>query len=63
MEVRAGNGKGPKLFDWDPVENTIHVIRKDMYYSVQLNSDSYLICEECSKYTARKTQTETIKNN
>lgn len=52
MEVRAGNGKGPLLFTWDPENNTVNLVRKDMYYSVRLTPDSYCVREECPKYNA-----------
>ena len=36
MQVKANDGKGPFLFDWDPETDQIEIIRKDMLYRVQL---------------------------
>jgi len=56
MEVRAKNGKGPLLFEWNPEAQTVDLIRKDMYYKIYLDKHSYYIREECSKYECRKTE-------
>ena len=57
MEVRAKNGKGPLLFEWDPDTQTIDLIRKDMYYKVQLDNRAYCVREECSKYECKRSDT------
>ena len=54
MEVRAKDGKGPLLFEWDPGTQTVHLIRKDMYYKVHLDKHSYCVKEEHSKYECQK---------
>jgi hypothetical protein len=54
MEVRAKDGKGPLLFEWDPETQTVDLIRKDMYYKVQLDRHSYCVREEHSKYECKK---------
>lgn len=61
MEVRAKNGKGPLLFEWDPDTQTIDLIRKDMYYKVQLDNHAYCIREECSKYECKRPETRKTK--
>ncbi|MCD7712438.1 MAG: hypothetical protein LUJ25_06965 [Firmicutes bacterium] len=53
MEVRANNGKGPLLFEWKPEIQTVNLIRKDMYYEVQLDEHSYCVREECPKYECK----------
>lgn len=50
MEVRANDGKGPLLFEWHPEHQTIDLIRKDKFYSIQLGEHSYCVMEEHSKY-------------
>lgn len=50
MEVRGNAGKGPLLFEWNPSKKMVSLIRKDMYYEILLEEDSYCIKEECSKY-------------
>ncbi len=54
MEVRAKDGKGPLLFEWDPETQTVDLIRKDMYYKAQLDRHSYCVREEHSKYECKK---------
>jgi hypothetical protein len=61
MEVRAKNGKGPLLFEWDPDLQTIDLIRKDMYYKVQLDNHAYCVREECSKYECKRPDTRKTK--
>ena len=61
MEVRAKGGKGPLLFEWDPETQTVDLIRKDMYYKVQLNNHAYCIREECSKYECKRPETRKTK--
>lgn len=61
MEVRARNGKGPLLFKWDPDTQTIDLIRKDMYYKVQLDAHTYCVREECSKYEYKRFDTHETK--
>jgi hypothetical protein len=36
MEVRSEYGSGKFLFEWDPVEDTIDIVQKGMYYRIQL---------------------------
>ncbi len=36
LEVRSEHNGGKKLFDWDPVDNTIGIVQRDMFYRVQL---------------------------
>ena len=54
MEIRAKDGKGPLLFEWDPKAQTIDLIRKGMFYKVYLDKCSYCIREEQSKYDCKK---------
>lgn len=61
MEVRAKDGKGPLLFEWDLETQTVDLIRKDMYYKVQLNNHAYCIREECSKYECKRPETRKTK--
>ena len=61
MEVRAKNGKGPLLFEWDPDTQTIDLIRKDMYYKVLLDKHSYCVREECSKYGCKRPESHKTK--
>ena len=61
MEVRAKGGKGPLLFEWDPETQTVDLIRKDMYYKVQLDNHAYCIREECSKYECKRPETRKTK--
>ena len=61
MEVRAKNWKGPLLFEWDPDTQTIDLIRKDMYYKVQLDDHTYCVREECSKYECKRPDTHKTK--
>lgn len=61
MEVRAKNGKGPLLFEWNPDTQTIDLIRKDMYYKVQLDNHAYCVREECSKYECKRPDTHKTK--
>lgn len=63
MQVRAGNGKGPLLFEWDPETQDIGLVRKDMYYKVHLDEHSYCIREECSKYEFRKPESHKQLNH
>lgn len=62
MEVRAKNGKGPLLFEWDSDTKTIDLIRKDMYYKVQLEDHAYYVREECSKYECKRPDTRKSKS-
>lgn len=62
MEVHAKNGKGPLLFEWNPDTQTIDLIRKDMYYKVQLDDHTYCVREECSKYECKRPDTHKPKN-
>lgn len=39
MKVRSENGTGKLLFEWDPTENTIALVQKNMYYRVKLLSE------------------------
>ena len=61
MEVRAKNGKGPLLFEWDSDTRTIELIRKDTYYKVQLDDHAYFVREECSKYEYRRSDSHRMK--
>lgn len=61
MEVRAKNGKGPLLFEWDPDTQTIDLIRKDKYYKVKLDDHAYCVREECSKYECKRPDTHKTK--
>lgn len=61
MEVRAKNGKGPLLFEWDPETQTVDLIRKDMYYKVHLDKHSYCVREECSKYEYKRPESHKTK--
>lgn len=54
MEVRANDGKGSLLFEWDSEAQTIDIVRKDMFYKVYLDNKSYCIKEEHSKYDCKK---------
>lgn len=54
MEVRGKNGEGPLLFEWDSDTQTIDLIRKGMYYKVQLEEHAYSVKEERSKYECSK---------
>lgn len=54
MEVRVNNGEGPLLFEWYPDQRTVDLIRKDKFYKIQLDKDSYRVMEECSKYECTK---------
>lgn len=54
MEVRARNGKGPLLFKWDSDTRMIELVRKDMYYKVQLDDHAYYVREECSKHECKR---------
>lgn len=36
MKVRTNYDSGKLLFDWNPDENTIGIVQKDMFYRVQL---------------------------
>ena len=54
MEVRASDGTGPLLFEWDSDTRTIDLIRKDKYYKVQLDDHSYCVLKECSKYDCKR---------
>lgn len=53
MQVRAKQGTGKFLFEWDPVANRVEMIVKDMYYLVELKqqgeNSSYTIIEERRK--------------
>ncbi len=50
MQVRAKQGKGKYLFEWDLISNRIEMIVKGMYYLIELNNcgteSSYKIIEE-----------------
>lgn len=63
MEVRAKDGKGPLLFEWDSETQTVDLIRKDMYYKIHLDEHSYCIREECSKYECRKPESHKQLNH
>ena len=63
MEVRAKDGKGPLLFEWDPETQTVDLIRKDMYYKVHLDKHSYCVREERSKYECKKQNPAKQMNN
>lgn len=56
MEVRAKDGKGPLLFEWNPASQTVDLIRKDMFYKVHLDENSYCVMEERSKYECKKSE-------
>jgi hypothetical protein len=56
MEVRAKGGKGPLLFEWNPDTRTVDLVRKDMYYKIQLSRNAYCIKEERSKYGIKKNE-------
>lgn len=53
MEVRTKNGNGKMLFDWDPENDQIEIISKDMCYLVELQKQpqggSYRILSEKPK--------------
>lgn|GEM_PF-3952449 len=49
IEIRTNNGSGKKLFEWNPENNTISLINKNMYYRVQLYQEAYRILEEHPK--------------
>lgn len=63
MQVRAGNGKGPLLFEWDPKTQDIGLVRKDMYYKIHLDEYSYCIREERSKYECKKPESHKQLNH
>lgn len=50
MLVEVRSESGTFLFEWKPENQLVNVIRKDMYYSVELRNDSYCIREVCPKY-------------
>lgn len=37
MKVKAKNGEGKFLFDWNPKNNQVAIVIKDMFYKIQLN--------------------------
>lgn len=53
MQVRAKQGTGKFLFEWDPIANRVEMIVKDMYYLIELKqqgiNSSYTIIEERRK--------------
>ena len=63
MEVRAKNGKGPLLFEWNPETQMVYLIRKDMYYKVHLDRHSYCVMEEYSKYECGKPESHKQLNH
>ena len=36
LDVRSDYTGGKLLFEWDPTENTIGIVQKDMFYRVKL---------------------------
>lgn len=56
MEVRAQNGKGHLLFEWNPETHTIELIRKNMFYKVYLDNNTYIVEEEHPKHNCKKTK-------
>lgn len=62
MEVRGKDGEGPLLFEWDPDTQTIDLIRKNMFYRIQLNDHAYCVREECSKYECKRSDSTKNKN-
>ena len=53
MQVRAKNGLGPRLFDWDPEKQTIGIIHKDTFYQIYLGEKYYVIQDERPKKRPR----------
>ncbi len=53
MQIRSNQGTGKFLFEWDPINNRVEMIVKDMYYLVELKqhgeNSSYTIVEERQK--------------
>lgn len=51
--IKCQGRDGKFLFEWNPVLNTIGIVRKDMFYRVRLYNDkaqgSYQIIEQCPK--------------
>lgn len=62
MQVRANDGKGPLLFEWNPITMTIELVRKDKFYKVKLYDQAYCIQEECSKYNVKQPDSCKKKN-
>ena len=58
MEVRSDNTSGKLLFEWNPTDNVISIIRKDMFYRIELIRQG-----ECSKYRVIEKRTKNCKNN
>lgn len=63
MEVRSEYSGGKFLFEWDPGENTIGIVQKDMFYRVKLISSGkggkYRVLEKRPKpklHKAEKTE-------
>ena len=55
MQVRTNETAGARLFDWDPENNVISIVRKDKIYRVKLFSEyngehRYKIIDSKSKY-------------
>lgn len=53
MQVRTDYSKGKLLFDWDPKDNTIGIVLKNMFYLIKLipggSRSSYRIIEKRPK--------------
>lgn len=51
--VKCEGADGKLLFEWNPVENSIGIVRKDTFYRLQLYrhgaKGKYRILEQCPK--------------
>ena len=58
QEIKCRGNDGKCLFVWDPSDNTISTIRRDVYYKVKLdvhdNKATYCIVEEYPKKGMKK---------
>ena len=57
MDVRTENGKGKLLFRWEPKNNIVSIVCKNMVYEIQLlqnkEGGTYAIIEMHDKHVAK----------
>ena len=62
LVVRSEYGSGKFLFEWDPTDDTIDIVQKDMFYRIQLlrleTGGTYRIVDKLPKQTTLSKTTE-----